>query len=138
MKVDTDTDTTTGQAVTSAPRTRRTDRTPTRVVAGALLAGAVIALALSLAVFPGATESVITGSLLVGFGCGWAVLAALSVRRTSQPQRWAAVPAVAMTATGLGLVAFAPGDAAMSAINCCNSGPNSRTGLAILCSLSSG
>ena len=45
------------------------------------------------------------------------VLAVLSARRTSQPQRWAAVPAVAMTATGVGLVVFAPGDAAMSALN---------------------
>lgn len=115
MKVDTPT--ATGQDPTSAPVARRTDRTPTRVVAASLIAGAVIALVLSLVVFPGATESVVTGAMLVGFGCGWAILASLSARRTDHPQRWAAVPAVAMTATGIGLMAVAPGAATMSALN---------------------
>jgi len=115
MKVDTRTATV--QDVTSAPAARPTDHSPTtRVVAGSLAAGAVIALVLSLVIFAGATESVITGSMLVGFGCGWATLAVLSARGTS-PQRWAAVPAVAMIATGVSLVTFAPGGAAMSALN---------------------
>ncbi len=68
----------------------QTQPSTTRVVAGSLVAGAAIALALSLVVLPGATESVVTGSMLVGFGCGWALLAVLSARRTGRPQRWAA------------------------------------------------
>lgn len=114
MKVDTRP--TTPDAIRPS-ETRSPDRQPTRFVAGSLLAGAVVALALSTLVFPGATESVVTGSLLVGFGCGWALLAVLSARRTSQPQPWAAVLATAMVLTGGGLVVFAPGDAVMSALN---------------------
>jgi pimeloyl-ACP methyl ester carboxylesterase len=51
---------------------------------------------------------VITGGLLLGFAAGWALLAALSVRYTERPQRWAAVPAAAMGITGAGLIALAP------------------------------
>ena len=40
--------------------------------------------------------------MLLAFGLGWALMAVLSTRMTSQPQRWAAVPAVVMGATGLG------------------------------------
>ena len=60
-----------------------------RVIAGSLAAGIVAALVLTLVVFPGATESVITGSILIAFGFGWAMMAVLSVRFTDQPQRWA-------------------------------------------------
>ena len=42
--------------------------------------GAVTALVLALVVFPGATEAVITGSMLLGFAFGWALLAVLSTR----------------------------------------------------------
>jgi pimeloyl-ACP methyl ester carboxylesterase len=88
-----------------------------RVIGGSLVAGAVLALVLVLAVFPGATESVITGSVLVAFGLGWTMMAALSVRLTRQPQRWAAVPAVAMTVTGAGLLIFSPQDATLTWLN---------------------
>jgi pimeloyl-ACP methyl ester carboxylesterase len=44
-------------------------------------------------------------------------MAALTVRRTSEPQRWAVVPAVAMGATGTALLVFAPGNDAMTALN---------------------
>ena len=99
----------------SAPTSRRPVGV-TRVVVGSLVAGAVIALALTLAVFPGATESVITGSLLLGFGVGWAMVAVLSARITTQPQRWAAAPAAAMTVAGLGLMVLTPGDSSLSAL----------------------
>ncbi|MGK3943456.1 alpha/beta fold hydrolase [Streptomyces caeruleatus] len=89
----------------------------TRVVLGSLLVGAVSALVLIMLVFPGATEAVVTGSLLCGFGAGWGALAFVSARRTRRPQRWARVPAVAMSATGAGLVAFAPDDTALSVLN---------------------
>jgi pimeloyl-ACP methyl ester carboxylesterase len=104
---------------TGAPSTaRRTgDWSVTRVVLGSLVVGAVSALVLTLVVFPGATEAVVTGSLLLGFGLGWAALALVSARRTRRPQRWARVPAVAMTATGAVLVAFAPDDSSLSVLS---------------------
>ena len=85
-----------------------------RVIAASLIAGAVSALVLVLVVFPGATESVITGSALLAFGFGWAMMRVLSARMTSHPQRWATIPAVAMTATGAGLLVFSPQDATLS------------------------
>ncbi len=89
----------------------------TRVTLGSLAAGAAAALLLSVVVFPGATEAVITGSLLVGFAIGWAMLALVSSRRTTQPQSWAKVPAIAMAATGIALQAISPADAALTALN---------------------
>jgi pimeloyl-ACP methyl ester carboxylesterase len=85
-----------------------------RIIAGSLAAGAAIALALTLVVFAGATESVITGSVLVAFGLGWALIAFLTARHTGRPQRWTVVPAVAMGATGLALLAFIPENVAMT------------------------
>jgi pimeloyl-ACP methyl ester carboxylesterase len=87
------------------------------VIAGSLGAGAAAALVLALVVFAGASESIITGSMLLAFGLGWAMIAALSVRLTDQPQRWASVPAAAMTATGLGLMIFAPGNTAITLLS---------------------
>src|SRR4051812_36850728 len=78
---------------------------------------ALAALLLTLVVFPGATEATITGSMLLGFGLGWALVVILTTRRTSQPQRWAVVPAVAMGATGAALLAFQPGDDVITALN---------------------
>ena len=66
--------------------------------------------------FAGDREPVITGAFLLGFACGWALLAALSVRFTDRPQRWAAVPAAAMALTGTLLIVFAPGAAALTAL----------------------
>jgi pimeloyl-ACP methyl ester carboxylesterase len=86
-----------------------------RIIGGSLVTGLVAAAVLSLVVFAGAGEHAITGSALLGFAAGWAVLAALSIRMTDQPQRWALVPAVGMAATGLGLLVVAPGDAGLSA-----------------------
>ena len=80
-----------------------------RVIAGSLAAGAAAALVLSLVVFPGATEASSPARCWSGSGSAGRMLAALSVRCTNQPQRWAVVPAAAMTATGLALVALDPG-----------------------------
>jgi pimeloyl-ACP methyl ester carboxylesterase len=100
---------------------RQTDPAPhgpiARVVAGSLAAGLVTALALACVVFTGASEATVTGSMLVAFGAGWALLGALSMRFTNRPQRWTAVPAAAMGITGLGLAAFSPGDAALTAMS---------------------
>jgi thioesterase domain-containing protein len=67
-------------------------------------------------VLPGATEAVVTGCLLLGFGLGWGALAHISARRTRRPQRWARVPAAAMSITGAGLVIFAPDDSSLSVL----------------------
>jgi pimeloyl-ACP methyl ester carboxylesterase len=88
-----------------------------RVLVFSLVAGAVTAALLAVVVFPGATESVVTGSVLLGFGLGWSLIAVLSVRMTSHPQRWAAVPAVAMTVTGLSLVVLSPQDTVLTWLN---------------------
>lgn len=88
-----------------------------RIIAGSLAAGVAAALVLTLVVFAGGTESVITGSVLIAFGLGWALIAALTVRHTNRPQRWAAVPAAAMGATGLALLVFTPENAAMTRLN---------------------
>lgn len=100
-----------------APTPRRRPVPVTRVIAGSLAAGIVTALVLTLAVFPGATESAITGSVLFGFGLGWAMLAVLSVRYTSQPQRWAAVPAAFLGVCGLGLLVCRPSNTVLTALN---------------------
>jgi pimeloyl-ACP methyl ester carboxylesterase len=93
--------------------------TPTRattlVVAGSLVSGLVLAALLCLVVFPGATEAVITGSALLGFGIGWALLATLSAR-TPHPQRWAWLPALLMLTTGALLLTIVPGPGALSAL----------------------
>jgi pimeloyl-ACP methyl ester carboxylesterase len=59
-------------------------------------------------VFAGAEEHVITGSVILAFGLGWALLAVLSVRLTDQPQRWAVVPAAYMMLVGAGLLVLSP------------------------------
>ncbi|MGE3380260.1 MAG: alpha/beta fold hydrolase [Nocardioides sp.] len=90
-------------------------RTPTGVVLGSLTAGATATALLILVVLPGATEGVTTGAALLGFALGWAMLHVLAGRR-GQPQRWAAVPAVAMASTGAALVASAPSEHTMATL----------------------
>src|SRR3712207_5319153 len=80
-----------------------------RIIAASLATGLVGALALTMVVFGGEREHVITGSALLAFAFGWALLAVLSARLTDQPQRWAWAPAAGMAATGLGLLILAPG-----------------------------
>ncbi len=85
-----------------------------RIVVGCLAAGALLALAL-VVVGPlaGAQEHLITGTVLLTFAASWALLAALSILWTEQPQRWAAVPAGFMAFAGAGLIVFAPNGAAI-------------------------
>jgi pimeloyl-ACP methyl ester carboxylesterase len=99
-------------ADTTTPRTARGPIV--RVVLGSLLTGVAGAAALTLVALPGAPEHVITGSALLAFAAGWAMLAVLSSRLTSQPQRWALVPAAVMTLTGLGLLTVAPGNSVLT------------------------
>jgi pimeloyl-ACP methyl ester carboxylesterase len=85
-----------------------------RVVGGSLAAGLLGAIVLTLGVFGGASEHVISGSALLAFAAGWAMLALLSNRFTSQPQRWARVPAAFMAAVGLVLLVAQPDDRALN------------------------
>jgi pimeloyl-ACP methyl ester carboxylesterase len=110
----------TATAPTAAPAAPSTGRGARRgpirrIIAGSLLTGTVLAAVLTLIVFAGAAEPVITGSALLGFAVGWVMLAALSARMTDQPQGWAWVQAAALGATGLGLLTLAPDDRALTA-----------------------
>jgi pimeloyl-ACP methyl ester carboxylesterase len=85
------------------------------VVAGSFAAGAVAALLLAVAPFVPAQVPRVTGALLCGYALGWAMLAALSVRFTDQPQRWDLAPAALMGAGGLLLLGF--GSSVMGALS---------------------
>jgi pimeloyl-ACP methyl ester carboxylesterase len=87
-----------------------------RIVGGSLLSGLLGALVLTLVVFAGGPEHVITGSALLAFAFGWSMLAVLSTRFTTQPQRWAFVPAASMAVVAVGLLVFAPGDRALTRV----------------------
>jgi hypothetical protein len=84
-----------------------------RIVVGSLLTGAAASAVLVLLVFPGAQEHVTTGVALLGFAAGWTMLATLTSRRTSAPQRWAYGLAGFLGAAGLALVTLAPGEDAL-------------------------
>lgn len=85
------------------------------IVTGSLSTGLLTALLLVAAPFVPVEESAITGAVLCGFATGWAMLAILSERRTDQPQRWAAAPALLMGLGGLLLLGFgAPARSALS------------------------
>jgi pimeloyl-ACP methyl ester carboxylesterase len=75
-----------------------------RLVTVSLGSGLIAAVAVAAAPFVPVEESALTGAVLSGFAVGWVVLWLLSIRRTDQPQRWAAVPASYMGAAGLLLV----------------------------------
>jgi pimeloyl-ACP methyl ester carboxylesterase len=86
------------------------------ILAGSLVAGLMCAAALMMAVSRDANEAVATGSLLLGFSVGWALLAVLSTRFTDRPERWAAVPATAMAIAGIALLAMSPGADGMTTL----------------------
>jgi pimeloyl-ACP methyl ester carboxylesterase len=107
--------TTAPPAAAAAPAAGRARGRIRLIIAGSLLTGLVLAAVGPLVVFGSGSEAVITGSALLGFAAGWALLAVLTSRRTSQPQRWAWVPAGALGATGLTLLVTTPDDPAMTA-----------------------
>lgn len=88
-----------------------------RIVAASLAAGLLTALLLAMVVFPGDTEAVVTGSVLTGFGFGWALLAVLARWCTTLPQQWALVPAAVMGTCGLALLVFTPDTTTMTTLN---------------------
>ena len=80
-----------------------------RVVVASLTSGLLAAGVLAAMPFIPPEPSELTGAVLCGFALGWAILGALSLRFTDQPQRWAWTPAVVMGLGGLSLIAFGPG-----------------------------
>jgi pimeloyl-ACP methyl ester carboxylesterase len=85
------------------------------IVIASLVTGAVAAAALVLGLFPGAPEHVTTGVALFGFATGWAMLAFLSARMTSVPQRWAYGLAAFLGISGLALLTLAPDNDGLTA-----------------------
>jgi pimeloyl-ACP methyl ester carboxylesterase len=103
---------------TTTPASSTIPATPSgplgRIIASSMATGAIAAAALTFAVLPDASEATIVGAALTAFGAGWAMLAWLSVSLTTRPQRWAYVPAAVLAASGVALLAFAPGEPVMT------------------------
>ncbi|MEV5054104.1 MULTISPECIES: alpha/beta fold hydrolase [unclassified Arthrobacter] len=76
------------------------------IVASSLITGVLAALLLAVAPFIPATQSSVTGAILLGLSLGWAMVAVLSVRFTEQPQKWAVAPALFIGLGGFFLLAF--------------------------------
>jgi pimeloyl-ACP methyl ester carboxylesterase len=85
-----------------------------RIIAMSMATGAVGSAALTFAVLPDTSEARIVGAALGAFAAGWAMLAWLTTRMTTRPQRWAYVPATFMALAGATLVAVNPGEPAMT------------------------
>jgi pimeloyl-ACP methyl ester carboxylesterase len=83
------------------------------VIVLSIAAGAVLAIVLVLLFAREGSEPLVTGSVLLAFGVGWALMAYLADRFGRQPQRWMFVPAAAMLVTGLVLVVLQPGPSLM-------------------------
>jgi pimeloyl-ACP methyl ester carboxylesterase len=91
-------------------------RSPVLAIVASTIGGALLALALLLVTAPGGSEPLVTGSVLVAFGLGWALMAYLTGRFSAQPQRWMYVPAAALAGVGLLLVVLQPGPSLMDAL----------------------
>jgi len=55
----------------------------------------------------------VTGSILLAFGLGWALMAWLTIRFSGQPQRWLYLPAAALAGVGALLALLQPGPSIM-------------------------
>ena len=99
----------------SAPR--RPTRRHVLVVAASLIVGFLLPILLAIGPASGGGESRMTGSALLGWGVGWALIALLSTRFTDHPQRWALVPAGVLSVTGIALIGLAPGAPAMDQLS---------------------
>lgn len=85
-----------------------------RITFASMATGVVAAAALLIGVVPNATEARVVGAVLVAFATGWAMLAFLSTRKTTRPQRWAYAPATILATAGVALAAVNPGEPAMT------------------------
>jgi hypothetical protein len=87
-----------------SPTTSGPDGHVGRIVAGSLISGVVAALALVFVPFAGAQEHIITAAVLLAFAFAWGMLALLSERWTSQPQRWVIALLALMGVVGTGIL----------------------------------
>jgi len=78
------------------------------IVLSSIVVGLGLGLILDLLVFDGSRETVITGLALLSCAAGSAMLAALSTRRTDQPQEWAWVSAAAFGVAGAAILVVGP------------------------------
>jgi pimeloyl-ACP methyl ester carboxylesterase len=99
------------------PQQRTSTRSPELAILVSLIAGIAVAVALVLGPASGGSEAIITGSVLLAFGLGWGLMAFLSTRYSAQPQTWMIVPALFLGITGLLLIVFQPGLAAMDLLS---------------------
>ncbi|MCU1590463.1 MAG: alpha/beta hydrolase fold protein [Frankiales bacterium] len=90
-------------------------RGPIALIAVASILTGALGAAIGVLVVPGAPEHVIDGVALLAFAVGWSMLAFLSTRVTSVPQRWAYGLAAFLGTSGLSLLTFAPGDDGLTA-----------------------
>ena len=88
-------------------------RSPVPAILVSIVVGFFLAVALLLLTAPTASEPVVTGSVMLAFGLGWALMAWLTTRFTAQPQGWMYVPAVALAGAGVALTMLRPEPAAV-------------------------
>jgi pimeloyl-ACP methyl ester carboxylesterase len=86
-----------------------TGRSPVPAIVGSIVVGFILSIALAYVVAPDGSEALVTGSGLLAWGAGWALMASLTTRFSGQPQRWLFVPAGAFAAVGLVLIVLQPG-----------------------------
>jgi pimeloyl-ACP methyl ester carboxylesterase len=96
------------QVSTGAPATRVGPMG--RITVASMATGLVGAVAVVVGVVPNASEARVIGAVLVAFAAGWAMLALLTTRNTTRPQRWAYLPASVMATAGIVLAAVNPGE----------------------------
>ena len=106
-----------GGLAMNVPQQSTSTRSPVLAILASLVVGTVLAIALLLGPASGASEPMITGSVMFAFGLGWGLMALLSTRYSAQPQTWMMVPAMFLGITGLGLMVFQPGPAAMDLLS---------------------
>jgi len=106
-----------GSLAMNASQHSTSTRSPVLAILASLVAGIVLAMALLLGPASGASEPMITGSVMFAFGLGWGLMALLSTRYSAQPQTWMVVPAMFLGIDGLGLMVFQPGPAAMDLLS---------------------
>lgn len=102
--------------MTTEPANNSRLRSIGTIVTGSFLLGLVLAIFLVLVPFAGAEENVISGSMLLAFAFGWAMMAWLTIRFTDQPQPWAIAPAALMAFAAVFLLAW-PGSVEHDTLN---------------------
>jgi pimeloyl-ACP methyl ester carboxylesterase len=95
---------------TTAPNDKAPSGRIGMVVLGSIASGLAAGALLDLLVFGGSSEATITGMALLSLAFGFALLAALSSWRTSQPQSWAIYPAIWFGVVGGGMALTSPGN----------------------------